>query len=85
MCDLPESIDSLLPTSSSSISKISLKDFDPRGDYKEVIDAVSEASNGADVGVWKVDVSSTRLEYWVVAGDKKEGVVVGFRAKAVES
>ena len=67
----------------TAVEKISMDDFDPRGQYKEVIKAVEQASKG-EVTAWKVGQSSTRVEYWLL-GLSGDGHVVGARAKAVES
>lgn len=57
-------------------------DFDPRGQYKEILSKVKEAGNG-QVRCFRVEVSKTRAEYYVVSvGERK---LVGVRAKAVES
>ena len=60
------------------------KEFDPKGHYGEVKDAVEkEAKN---MSVWKIEKSGARCEYWILGIAKEdEGKVVGFRAKAVES
>lgn len=41
--------------------------------------------SAVEVKVYRVELSSTKLEYWVLALDVPEGRVVGLRAKAVES
>lgn len=62
-----------------------MKHFDPKGKYKDVIDAVSKCSDGTHVvKVFRVEHGGTRLEYYLVTIDK-EGNVVGVKAKAVES
>lgn len=80
-------IKSILPIpSSATVSELSASDFDPRGQYSEVLEAVKEASHGGSVKVFRVELDGTRLEYWVLAGTKsEEKLVVGFKAKAVES
>ena len=59
-------------------------DWDPRGQYKEIIDAVREAGEGNDVRVYRVARGGVKAEYWVVTAttDKK---LVGVKALAVES
>jgi len=52
--------------------------------YKKVFDAVREAGSGG-VKVFRVELSGTRSEYFVLAVDEKEGRVVGLKALAVES
>lgn len=57
-------------------------DFDPQGQYKEILSKVKDAGNGK-VRCFRVEVSKTRAEYYVVSvGERK---LVGVRAKAVES
>ena len=66
------------------MSSLSEKEFDPKGQYKAVIDAVKKAGNG-EVKVFRVHHSRTRGEYYVVSVDEKEGRVVGLKALGVES
>lgn len=51
--------------------------------------AASQASGGEEAGVevkvYRVQVGSSRVEYYVLALDVDEGLVVGLRAKAIES
>ncbi|KAI9708593.1 MAG: hypothetical protein M1820_003811 [Bogoriella megaspora] len=68
----------------AEVSEVGTKDFDPRGQYKNVLDAVGKAGDG-DVKVFRVEHGSTRAEYYVVSLDGKGGRVVGLKAKAVES
>lgn len=58
------------------------EDFDPQGQYKDIMSKVKEAGNGK-ARCFRVEVSKTRAEYYVVSvGERK---LVGVRAKAVES
>jgi hypothetical protein len=66
------------------VASISEKEFDPQGQYKKVIDAVKKAGDGK-VRVFRVEHGSTRVEYYVVSVDEKEGRVVGLKALSVES
>jgi hypothetical protein len=66
------------------VSSISEKEFDPQGQYKKVVDAVKKAGDGT-VKVFKVEHGATRVEYYVVSIDEKEGRVVGLKALSVES
>jgi hypothetical protein len=63
---------------------MSVNDFDPKGDYKDVVDTVKKAGSKS-VKVFRIDHGSTRAEYYVVSLDKKAGRIVGLKAKAVES
>ncbi|GAB1313146.1 hypothetical protein MFIFM68171_03356 [Madurella fahalii] len=62
-------------------------DWDPNGQYGEVIDAVREAGQGNDVRVYRLALGGVRAEYWVLTteGKGKEAKLVGVRALAVES
>lgn len=58
-------------------------EWDPQGQYKDVVDATREAAKGGDVRVYRIAREGARAEYWVVGveGDK----LVGVKALAVES
>ncbi|POS70583.1 hypothetical protein DHEL01_v211025 [Diaporthe helianthi] len=62
-------------------------DWDRNGQYKEVIDAVSEAGKGNDVRVYRIVKDKSRVEYFVVtrAGEGKGARLVGVKALAIES
>lgn len=66
------------------VEELSAKEFDPKGDYGDVLDMVKKAGSG-DVKVFRVGHGRTRAEYYVVCVDGKGGRVVGLKAKAVES
>ena len=68
----------------SEVSTLTTQDFDPRGQYKDVLQAVEKAGDGV-ARVFRVHHGSTRAEYYVVGLDKKGKKVVGLKAKAVES
>lgn len=79
---------------SQAISTLTPSSFDPQNQYSSVFHAVRSAAverdeNGdqsaVEVKVYQVELSSTKMEYWVLALDGVEGRVVGLRAKAVES
>lgn len=80
----------------ANIAELSISDFDPRGQYKDVIEKVKSAGveergkRGAGAGepaakVFKVqlDGSGTRIEYYIVSVGERS--LVGVVAKAVES
>lgn len=68
----------------SEVSSLSEKEFDPRGQYKSVIEAVKKA--GSDkASFFRVEHGSTRAEYYVVSVNAKEKKLVGLKALAVES
>ncbi|RYO85965.1 hypothetical protein DL764_009084 [Monosporascus ibericus] len=62
-------------------------DWDPRGQYAGLLDAVRKATKGADVRVYRVPRGGARVEYWLVAseGRGKEARLVGVKALAIES
>ncbi|MCJ1389630.1 hypothetical protein MMC18_002487 [Xylographa bjoerkii] len=68
----------------AEVSTLSTQEFDPKGEYKGVMEAVEKAGDGK-VRVFRVEVGSTRVWYYVVGWEKEAGKVVGVRAKAVES
>lgn len=78
---------------SESITSLSPSHFDPRNQYPSALRAVraaaSEASGGdesaVDVKVYRVGVGSSRVEYWILAVDAENSLLVGLRAKAVET
>ncbi|KAJ5463974.1 hypothetical protein N7475_007109 [Penicillium sp. IBT 31633x] len=79
---------------SKSISILSPSSFDPNNQYSSALDAVRAAAvekdSGADqsaveLKVYRVEQTSTKIEYWVLALHAPESRLVGLRAKAVES
>lgn len=60
-------------------------DWDSDGQYANIIDAVSEATRGNDVRVYRVARDLTRAEYWVISRDDEEDRIVGVKALGVES
>ncbi|PLB39541.1 uncharacterized protein BDW47DRAFT_124534 [Aspergillus candidus] len=84
---------------SSSISTLSPSAFDPHNQYATVLRAVraaavqapSSEAGGAphqstvDVKVYRVEVGASRVEYWLLALNIEESLLVGLRVKAVES
>ncbi|KAF2689383.1 hypothetical protein K458DRAFT_439723 [Lentithecium fluviatile CBS 122367] len=64
------------------VEEISVKDWDPKGQYKKVLDAVKKATDG-EVKVFRVELEGTRMEYYVVGVSEKK--VVGLKALSVES
>lgn len=62
-------------------------DWDPNGQYGEIVGAVMEAGEGNDVRVYRVARDRVKAEYWVITtlGKGKEAKLVGAKALAVES
>ncbi len=74
-------------SASGEIEELSGKDFDPSGQYKSVIDAVTQAgeSGKGEIKIYRVETSKTRVEYYILTiGDDKRKLV-GVVTKAVES
>ena len=61
-----------------------LHEFDPRKHYQDVVSAIENAGDGT-VRIFRVELGTTRVEYWVVSVDRKGKRVVGLKALAVES
>lgn len=69
---------------SGAIEELTLDDFDPKGQYKEVVDAVKAAGND-EVKVYRLEVSSTRSVYFIVTLAEGGAKLVGLKAESVES
>lgn len=67
------------------VMKISQKDFDAKGQYKAVIDAVKGESDGGNLGFFQAELDRTRSEYLVIGVDSKNGRIVGLKALSIES
>ena len=63
--------------------ELSLKDFDPRGEYQGVIESVKGVVERGKVKAFRVERGKTRAEYFVVG--LESGRLVGVKAEAVES
>ncbi|KAJ5215475.1 uncharacterized protein N7498_001882 [Penicillium cinerascens] len=80
---------------SGAIETLSASSFDPKDQYTSVLHAVRAAAavegdssadkSAVDIKVYRVELSSTKIEYWILALEPSEGRLVGLRAKAVES
>lgn len=70
----------------SSVETLSTKDFDPRGEYKDVVSVVEKETDGK-VKVFRIETDRARVEYYVVGVQEASGrkKVVGVKARAVES
>ncbi|KAJ5666728.1 hypothetical protein N7462_011137 [Penicillium macrosclerotiorum] len=79
---------------SQAISTLTPSSFDPKNQYASVLHAVRAAAvekdvdadqAGVEVKVYRVELTSTKIEYWVLALNVPEGRIVGLRAKSIES
>ncbi len=66
------------------MEELTIGDFDPRGEYKEVIEAVKKAGGKGEVKIYRLEVDKTRVEYYVVTTAKRGGLI-GVVTQAVES
>ena len=71
------------------VEEMSVKEWDARGEYGEVVEAVRQAGEeGGEVKVFQVKGKGARMEYYVmsVVGGKEGGrKLVGVKTEAVES
>jgi hypothetical protein len=68
-----------------SVEVQSPEEWDPRGQYKDVIEAVASASSsGQNVKVYRVQHDRARVQYFVLVLGKG-GKLIGVSATAVES
>jgi hypothetical protein len=67
--------------------ELSVKDFDPRGEYDDLVKMVEGLVEHRKVKVYRVGRGKTRAEYFVVgmAGGKEGRRTLGVRAEAVET
>ncbi|OAL72566.1 hypothetical protein A7D00_3568 [Trichophyton violaceum] len=77
------------------VSVLSPAQFDRRGQYTSVLEAVkaacsstasaSAAASAAEVRVYRVQHDHSRAEYWLLALDVDGGRLLGLKARAVET
>jgi len=67
----------------AEVEIMDVAEWDTQGQYKELVDAVREASKGSDVRVYRIGKGGSRVEYWVVGIEG--GKLVGVKALAIES
>ena len=87
-------------TPNTDITILSPKQFDPKGRYTSVIEKVKDTTtstgtskdktdgeneNENEVKVYRVGISHSNVEYWVIGLDVSNKRIVGVRAKAVET
>jgi len=82
-----ESFKSLVhPPQHAHVERLTVEEFDPRGEYADVVAKVKEAGGGeGEVSIFKVEVGRSRVVYWLLGVDGDGGRVVGVRVVAVES
>lgn len=69
------------------MEELGMEDFDPRSEYKDVVEAVREAAGGqSQVKCFRAEGGkSTQVFYYAVALESAAGRLVGVRAVSVES
>lgn len=69
----------------AEVAILDIAEWDPQGEYKEVVDAVREAVKGGDVRVYRVsrEKGGSRVEYWILGVEG--GKLIGVKALSVES
>jgi hypothetical protein len=78
---------------SDTIETLSPSSFDPKNQYASALRAVRAAAvenskgdeSAVEVKVYRVEVGTSRVEYYITALDEEGGLLVGLRAKAIES
>jgi hypothetical protein len=79
---------------SRSIESLPITSFDPKDQYPEVLGAVRAAAaeknpdateEAVELKVYRIEITTTRIEYWILALHAADKKIVGLRAKAVES
>jgi hypothetical protein len=67
----------------ANVEIMDIGEWDPQGQYKDVVEATREVSKGSDVRVYRISKDGARAEYWVVG--LEGGKLLGVKALAVES
>lgn len=78
----------LIEEEGKAVEELSMEEFDPKGEYGEVVGKVKEAASGGkgEVKFFRVEGKSrTRVVYHVVGLDKEGGRLIGVRAVSVET
>lgn len=75
------------PPAHMRVEASSVEEFDPRGEYGDVVGKVGEAAGvkRGDVKVFRVEAGRARVVWWVLGLDGPGGRVVGVKVDAVES
>ncbi|KAF4123819.1 Conserved hypothetical, protein [Geosmithia morbida] len=68
---------------SADVTILDPLDWDSKGQYIKILEAVRQASQGNDVRVYRVAKDGSRVEYWLIT--REEGRIVGAKALSVES
>lgn len=71
--------------SGREIRQLEPSQWDIRSEYQDVVEAVTKASSGGAVTVYRVEGSGSRVEYFVIGVDSSKRMIVGVKALSVES
>lgn len=75
----------LVGTEPEDVEVLSVKKWDPKGEYEDVVEAVKKAVGGGEVQVYRVSGGGVTVVYFVVGVEKGGMVVKGVKVKSVES
>jgi hypothetical protein len=67
----------------ADVGILDIGEWDPQGQYKELVDAVRKETKGSDVVVYRIVRDGARVEYWLVGLEGEK--LLGVKALAVES
>ncbi|RPA86255.1 hypothetical protein BJ508DRAFT_358365 [Ascobolus immersus RN42] len=73
----------LIKVDADRVKQLTTEEWDPKGQYKEVVEGVKAAAKDGQAGVYEVDGEGSRKGYFVLGIG--EGGLVGVRAGSVES
>lgn len=65
------------------VNILDVEAWDPRGDYKELVDVISLAAQNSPIHVYRISLWGSRLEYWLV-GLRENKILIGAKALAIE-
>ena len=82
-CHAPDEFQDLIQHD-AGVSTLGLDEFDPQGQYKEILEAVNSVGDGK-LKVYRVQHGRSRAEYYIVRFEKNGRRIIGFKAKAVET
>lgn len=67
------------------ITQLDPSAWDSRGEYVDIVLAVTKAAGGGVVRVYRLEGSGSRVEYFIVGADTTKGKIVGFKVLSIES
>ena len=70
-------------TGTKGAKEIKVKEWDPKGEYADVIKKVEEATKAKHVSLFEVDGKGSRVWFWIVAKEKGGKRLLGYRVLSV--